>query len=72
MAYVVGPAKLPDQVRDRLIKAFRSVIQDDRFKAFAKENSFLIDDLTGDALTQEVTKIEGALKTVAAQVFKDQ
>ncbi|MDQ8729249.1 tripartite tricarboxylate transporter substrate binding protein [Bradyrhizobium sp. LHD-71] len=69
MAYVVAPAKLPEDVRAKLVSAFRAAIQDPRFKEFAKKNVFLVDDLTGDALTKEVDKVAAALGTVAAQVF---
>ena len=73
MAYVVGPANLPADVRTKLITAFRAAIQDPRFKEFSKKNAFLVDDLTGDALTKEVDNVASALGTVAAQVFpKDQ
>jgi tripartite-type tricarboxylate transporter receptor subunit TctC len=71
MAYVVAPAGLPDDVRTRLISTFRAAIQDPRFKEFSKKNAFLVDDLTGDALTKEVDSVAAALGTVAAQVFKD-
>ena len=69
MAYVVGPANLPDDVRTKLITAFRAAIQDPRFKEFAKKNVFLVDDMTGDALTKEVDNVAAALGTVASQVF---
>lgn len=69
MAYVVAPANLPADVRTKLISAFRAAIQDPRFKEFAKKNAFLVDDLTGDALTKEVDNVAAALGTVAAQVF---
>jgi tripartite-type tricarboxylate transporter receptor subunit TctC len=69
MAYVVAPANLPDAVRTKLITAFRSAVQDQRFKEFAKKNAFLVDDMTGDALTKEVDNVAAALGTVAAQVF---
>jgi tripartite-type tricarboxylate transporter receptor subunit TctC len=73
MAYVAAPAGLPADVRTKLITAFRAAIQDPRFKEFAKKNAFLVDDLTGDALTKEVDSVAAALGTVAAQVFpKDQ
>lgn len=69
MAYVVAPANLPADVRDRLTKAWRAAILDPRFKEFAEKNSFLVDDLTGDALTQEVDKVASALAIVAEKVF---
>jgi tripartite-type tricarboxylate transporter receptor subunit TctC len=73
MAYVVAPAGLPADVRTKLITAFRAAIQDPRFKECSKKNAFLVDDLTGDALTKEVDSVAAALGTVAAQVFpKDQ
>ncbi|TAI66928.1 tripartite tricarboxylate transporter substrate binding protein [Bradyrhizobium sp. Leo170] len=69
MAYVVGPANLPDDVRTKLITAFRAAIQDPRFKEFAKKNVFLVDDMTGDALTKEVDNVAATFGTVASQVF---
>jgi tripartite-type tricarboxylate transporter receptor subunit TctC len=69
MAYVVAPANLPADVRTKLITAFRAAIQDPRFKEFAKKNAFLVDDLTGDALTREVDSVATALGTVAEKVF---
>ncbi len=70
MAYVVAPAKLLAPVRDKLIAAFSAAIGDARFKDFAKRNAFITDDLTGDALTAEVERVEASLKVVAAKVFK--
>ena len=69
MAYVVGPANLPGPIRDRLVAAFRTALQDARFKTFAEKNAFLVDDLTGDALTREVESVGSALGKVAAQIF---
>jgi len=70
MAYVVAPANLPADVRTKLVTAFRAAIQDPRFKEFAKKNAFLVDDLTGDALTKEVDSVASALGTVADKVFQ--
>jgi tripartite-type tricarboxylate transporter receptor subunit TctC len=69
MAYVVGPVGLPDDVRTKLVTAFRAAIQDPRFKEFAKKNVFLVDDLTGDALAREVDGVAVAIGKVAAQTF---
>lgn len=70
MAYIVGPAKMPPDVRKTLIDAFRKSIQDPRFKTFAAENGVLVDDLTGDALDAEVNAVQKSLNAVATQVFK--
>jgi tripartite-type tricarboxylate transporter receptor subunit TctC len=69
MAYVVAPANLPADIRSKLISAFRAAIQDPRFKEFAKKNAFLVDDMTGDALTKEVDDVAASLGTVAEKVF---
>jgi tripartite-type tricarboxylate transporter receptor subunit TctC len=69
MAYVVAPANLPADVRTKLITSFRAAITDPRFKEFANKNAFLVDDLTGDALTREVESVANALGTVADKVF---
>jgi tripartite-type tricarboxylate transporter receptor subunit TctC len=69
MAYVVAPTNLPADVRTKLVTAFRAAILDPRFKEFAKKNAFLVDDMTGDALTKEVDNVAAALGAVAAQVF---
>jgi tripartite-type tricarboxylate transporter receptor subunit TctC len=69
MAYVVAPAGLPGDIKAKLVSAFRAAISDPRFKEFAKKNAFLVDDLSGDALTKEVDNVATALGTVAAQVF---
>jgi tripartite-type tricarboxylate transporter receptor subunit TctC len=69
MAYIVAPANLPADIRTKLISAFRAAIQDPRFKEFAKKNAFLVDDLSGDALTKEVDDVAVALGTVAEKVF---
>ncbi|TXN01887.1 tripartite tricarboxylate transporter substrate binding protein [Methylobacterium sp. WL64] len=70
MAYVVAPAKLPPEVRTKLIDGFSAAIGDQRFKDFAERNAFLIAPLTGDALTAEVDRVEQSIKVVAEKVFK--
>ena len=69
MAYVVGPANLPSDIRARLIKVFRTAIQDARFRDFAKKNAFLVDDMTGDALDKEVADVAKSIEAVATRVF---
>jgi tripartite-type tricarboxylate transporter receptor subunit TctC len=69
MSYVVAPAGLPPDIADRLTKAFRAALQDPRFNAVAKQNAFLVDDLSGAALQKEVSDIGTALHTVGARVF---
>ncbi|WP_454687977.1 Bug family tripartite tricarboxylate transporter substrate binding protein [Achromobacter aloeverae] len=70
MAYVVAPAGLPAPVRQRLVDAFRKAIQSQKYKDFAAQNGFLVDDLAGDALDKEVRDVQTTLNSVAAKVFK--
>ncbi len=69
MAYVVGPANLPADIRARLITVFRTAILDARFRDFAKRNAFLVDDMTGDALDKEVADVAKSIDSVATRVF---
>jgi tripartite-type tricarboxylate transporter receptor subunit TctC len=70
MAYVVAPAGLPAELRDRLVSLFEQAIQDPRFKEFAAKNAFVADDLAGDALTAEVGHVEAAIRGVAEKYFR--
>lgn len=69
MAYVVAPAGLPKDVEQRLTSAFRKALADKRFKTFAGQNSFLVDDVHGEALNKEIVRVSEALGTVAEKVF---
>lgn len=70
MAYVDAPASLPADVRSKLISAFGAAINDKRFKDFGDRNSFLVENLTGDALSAEIDKVAASLKIVSAQLFR--
>jgi Uncharacterized protein conserved in bacteria len=72
MAYIVGPAGIPEPVRERLIAIFRKAIQSDTFKRFAQDNGFEVDDLTGAALEREVLAVQKTLDDVGTKVFKKQ
>ncbi len=69
MAYVVGPAKLPPEIRERLIAGVPKAIQDPRFKELGKKNAFLVDDMTGDALDEEIASVASSIDAVATKVF---
>lgn len=69
MAYVVAPAGIPDEVRQRLIAIFDRAIQSDKFKTFAQQNGFLVDNVSGAALDREVHDVQGTLNDVATKVF---
>jgi tripartite-type tricarboxylate transporter receptor subunit TctC len=69
MAYVVGPANLPADIRTKLITVFRTAILDARFRDFARKNAFLVDDMTGDSLDREVADVASSIEAVATRVF---
>ncbi|MEI2415018.1 tripartite tricarboxylate transporter substrate binding protein [Orrella sp. JC864] len=69
MAYVVGPAGLPEPVRQRLVQAFGKAIQSEKFKDFAAKNGFVVDDKTGEALDTEVQAVQRTLNEVGSKVF---
>jgi tripartite-type tricarboxylate transporter receptor subunit TctC len=70
MAYVVAPAGIPADVQARLIEIFGKAIQSEKFKTFAQQNGFLVDNLTGTALDKEVRDVQTTLNSVATKVFK--
>lgn len=69
MAYLVAPAKLPEDVRTKLTALFREAIQSAEFKAVAAQGGALVDDLTGAALATEIAGVEKSLAVVGKQVF---
>jgi len=70
MAYVVGPAGLPQDVRAKLIKLFSNAIESKEFKSFADQNGVVISPLSGDDLAKEINDVQSTLNSVAAKVFK--
>jgi tripartite-type tricarboxylate transporter receptor subunit TctC len=69
MAYLVAPAKLPEDVRTKLTALFREAIQSPEFKAVAAQGGALVDDLTGAALAEEIDKVQKSIEVVGKQVF---
>lgn len=69
MAYLVAPAKVPEDVRVKLTKLFQDAIQSAEFKAVAAQGGALVDDLTGPALAKEIAGIEKSLAVVGKQIF---
>lgn len=69
MAYIAAPAGLDPAVRQTLIEKFKSAINSDKFKDFAKNNGFLIDPISGDELDREVNSVAAAIAKVAEHTF---
>ena len=69
MAYLVAPAKVPEDVRVKLTKLFQEAIQSAEFKAVAAQGGALVDDVTGPALATEIAGVEKSLAIVGKQIF---
>lgn len=70
MSYVVAPAGLPAPIREKLITVFRKAIQSPQYKAFAEQNGFYVDDLTGADLEKQLVSMQKAFDTMGTKVFK--
>ena len=72
MAYVVAPAGIPDDVRQKLVQLFSDAIESQEFKSFADQNGVVISPKKGDELTKEIDDVQNTLNTVATKVFSKQ
>lgn len=71
MAYIEAPAGLDPEVRQKLTDAFHAAITSEEFGAFAKQNGFVIDPISGEELDKEVEGVAKAIGQVAEQVFTE-
>ncbi|WP_209427951.1 tripartite tricarboxylate transporter substrate binding protein [Pararhodobacter sp. SW119] len=71
MAYLDGPAGLDPEVRDTIASAFEAAMTSERFLAFAEENGFQVDPITGEELEAEIEAVSAAIAEVAGQVFEE-
>lgn len=69
MAYIVAPKGTPAPIRDKLVAIFSKAIQSPKFRKLGEESGFVIDDLTGDALSREIDDVQKSLNEVAGKVF---
>ncbi|MDR2077292.1 MAG: tripartite tricarboxylate transporter substrate binding protein [Desulfovibrio sp.] len=64
MSYAVGPAHLPAEIKDTLIKAFTEAVQSPEFKKFCEENAIIINPVSGEKLDAQVNAVTDALRAV--------
>ena len=64
-----APAGVPAPVQQKLIAIFDKAIESPRFKAFAKDNGFIVSGLTGSALTKAIDEVQVSLNEVGQKVF---
>lgn len=72
MAYVVAPAGISDEVRQKLVTLFSDAIESEEFKTFADQNGVVISPLVADALTKGINDVQNTLDSVATQIFTPQ
>ncbi|MGP1614387.1 MAG: tripartite tricarboxylate transporter substrate binding protein, partial [Pollutimonas bauzanensis] len=67
MTYVVAPPGLPEPIKEKLIAVFRKAIQSDRYKAFAEQNGFFVEDVTGAALGRKIDGMQTSFNTISTK-----
>jgi tripartite-type tricarboxylate transporter receptor subunit TctC len=67
MSFAVGPANLPDDIRQKLIKAFTNAVNSPEFKKYCSENGVIIDPVSGVELDKKVKDVTEALRKVHEQ-----
>lgn len=67
--FLVAPAGIQPDVRDKLAAIFKGLTTSPEFQAFADQNGFLSDGLSGDEFNTYVTELSAALDKVAEKAF---
>ncbi len=70
MSYIAAPAGIPADVRAVLIDQFRKAFQSPEFQAFAAQNAFVSDGLSGNDLDKVAAETTKTLGIAARQVFQ--
>lgn len=70
VSYIVAPAGLPKDIREKLSEMFREVLSSKEFQDFAAANGFIAEPMTGSELDTMLSNLYKALKQVATKVFK--
>lgn len=70
--FLAAPEGLEPQVRDALIEIFRTAVTSDAFQAFAEENGFIADGLSGEELHAYNAELVESLRSAAADIFVEE
>ena len=70
MSYVVAPAGLPAPIKDKIIAVFRKAIASTKYKAFADQSGFFVEELIGADLESKLVSMQKASDSIAMKVFK--
>lgn len=68
--YLVGPAKIPAGIQQKIIAIFQKALGTKEFQDFATQNGFAVPDRSGPALRAEVDAVQDTLNKVAPKVFR--
>ncbi|HBR30129.1 MAG TPA: tripartite tricarboxylate transporter substrate binding protein [Firmicutes bacterium] len=69
ISYLVAPAGLNKDVKDKLAEIFRGALQNEEFQNFAKESGFVCNPIYGDEFDEYIGNLSSALAEVAANIY---
>lgn len=69
ISYLVAPAGLNKEVKDKLAEIFRGAMLDEEFQNFAAESGFVSNPIYGDDLDEYIENLSSALAEVARKVY---
>lgn len=70
ISFVVAPAGIPADVRERLIQMFDEAVQSPQFQAFAAQQGFVAPSVTGAELDAYVADLMKGLRALAQTAFQ--
>lgn len=63
--YTIAPANLDAECADTLMKVSQEIVNSDEFAAFAEENGYVVDPISGDDLAAEINDYRGVFQELA-------
>lgn len=71
ISYIVAPANIRPEIREKLTEMFNTAIQSADFQEFAQTNGFLAESVTGAALDEYVNGLYQGLSEMAGSAFAE-
>ncbi|MCI9666975.1 MAG: tripartite tricarboxylate transporter substrate binding protein [Angelakisella sp.] len=70
-SYVMAPAGLDPQVKDKLAEMFQAAIHSENFQTFASESGMVPDPITGSELDTYLNNVFAGLQNASREIFTD-
>ena len=70
-SYVMAPAGLDPQVKDKLAEMFQAAIHSENFQTFASESGMVPDPITGSELDTYLDNVFAGLQNASREIFTD-